>query len=313
MYGTAQRARIEPILTAFTDRFSGVRVDYTRLTSSEAYRRFVDDYAAGRSPDLIWNSAMAFQIKLINDGYAQSYASSERGAMPRWAVWKEQGYGVTAEPFVIAYSLAGMAGRPMPTTHAALADELARAPEAYRGRIGLLDLDDSGIGFVAYAQDLAASANSETLYERLIASQPRVYQTNQAMVDDLKAGRIDIAYNLLGSYVRPRDAGVIRAVEPTDYTLITSRIAFISDQARHPAAAKLLLDFMLSAEAEPILDEQGLNASRGETASLRPAYHLPVEVGPALLADLDQMRRQRLLRPWRAAIGDGRPPPTTTG
>ena len=34
-----------------------------------------------------------------------------------------------------------------------------------------------------------------------------------------------------------------------------------------------------------------------------PAVALPIEVGPALLANLDQMRRARLLRDWTQAIG----------
>lgn len=312
-YGSAQPARMRDLLDAFTDRFPGVAVDYRRMTSGEVYDRFLADYAADRSPDLVWNSAMSFQIKLINDGHARSYASSERAAMPRWAVWRDQGYGVTAEPFVIGYNRARMAGRDMPASHSDLTAALHAEPGRFRNRIGLLDLEDSGVGFMAYAQDLAASDNSVELYRRLIAVEPQVYQTNQALMDDLRAGRIDVAYNLLGSYVRPEDEAVVHAIEPTDYTLITSRIAFISARARQPAAAQLLLDFLLSGEAEPILDAQGLNAARGEVAGSRPASHLPVPVGPALLADLDQMRRQRLLRDWRAAMGGVPAPPTGLG
>lgn len=312
-YGSAQPARMQQLLAAFTDRFSDIEVEYRRMTSGEVYTRFLTDYAADASPDLIWNSAMSLQIKLINDGYARSFTSSERGAMPRWAVWRDQGYGVTAEPFIIAYNRERMTGRDMPTSHAALKAALKAEPERFRNRIGLLDLEDSGVGFMAYTQDLAASDNSAELYRRLIATEPRVYQTNQALIDDLTAGRIDVAYNLLGSYVRPADEVAVHAVEPSDYTLITSRIAFISARAKQPAAAQLLLDFMLSGEAELILDAQGLNAARGETNDSRPVSHLPVPVGPALLADLDQMRRQRLLRDWRAAMGGVPAPPTGLG
>ena len=67
--------------------------------------RFLEDVAANRrTADLIWSSAMDLQMKLVNDGYAQTDVSPEAEALPSWAIWANQAYGVTAEPAVIAFN-----------------------------------------------------------------------------------------------------------------------------------------------------------------------------------------------------------------
>ena len=47
---------------------------------------------------------MDLQIKLVNDGYAQTYVSKEIAHIPDWAIWKDEAYAVTAEPIVIVYN-----------------------------------------------------------------------------------------------------------------------------------------------------------------------------------------------------------------
>jgi iron(III) transport system substrate-binding protein len=57
---------------------------------------------------------MDLQAKLINDGYAQGYLSPEKPALPATAVWKNMGYGVTAEPVFVDMPLSGGTGAAHP-------------------------------------------------------------------------------------------------------------------------------------------------------------------------------------------------------
>ncbi|KAK0359871.1 hypothetical protein LTR94_029549, partial [Friedmanniomyces endolithicus] len=94
-------------------------------------------------------------------------------------------------------------------------------------------------------------------------------------------------------------------VTPSDYHLSVSRVAFIPRNAAHPNAAKLFLDFLLSREGQRSIADLGIRPVRDDVEDvMRPpssGVHV-VRVGPALLANLDTMRRDQLLERWGVAM-----------
>ena len=60
---------------------------------------------------------------------------------------------------------------------------------------------------------------------------------------------------MLGSYalVRAKKDPNLGIVLPSDYTMVTSRVAFISKAAKNPNAAKLFLDYLLSKRGQDIV------------------------------------------------------------
>jgi iron(III) transport system substrate-binding protein len=98
---------------------------------------------------------------------------------------------------------------------------------------------------------------------------------------------------------------------PNDYTLVTSRIALITREARHPNAARLLLDFMLSRKGQEALTKAHMLPSREDVAvraGRKPAGTIgrPVRLGAALLTNLDTMKRKRFIANWDHALAGGR-------
>jgi len=63
---------------------------------------------------------MVLQIKLVNDGYAATYVSQEAARLSDWANWKDQAWGVTAEPIVIVYNKRLLPPDQVPNSHHAL-------------------------------------------------------------------------------------------------------------------------------------------------------------------------------------------------
>jgi len=105
VYANADAAELRPLIAAFEKAYPGVRVDYSDIGSTELFRRFVGESRSRQpSADIVWSSAMDLQVKLINDGYAQAYASPEKPSLPASTVWKNMGYGVTAEPIGLVYN-----------------------------------------------------------------------------------------------------------------------------------------------------------------------------------------------------------------
>ncbi len=84
-----------------------------------------------------------------------------------------------------------------------------------------------------------------------------------------------------------------------------SRIAFIPKGAPHPNAAKLFLDYLLSKVGQTRLGARSLGSVRDDV-SPNPMEHesffRPIRVGPELLTDLDQAKRNRFLKGWRRVL-----------
>lgn len=310
VYGTAEDAKARPLVEAFERRYPGIDADYRRRDSADAYNRYVAEMERGdSSADIVWSSSMSAQVKLINDGYSQPADPANKAALPRWASWKDEGFGVTSEGLVFAVDRDAISGHEIPRSHADLARLLEREPARMRGRVGLVDPRRNEVAFMAYSQDVVVSSEAGRLYRAIAASRPQVFDSNRTLIDALVAGRIDIAYNLLGSYPLDLDDPRIEVVLPEDYLLTTSRIAFVSRDAAHPHAARLFLDFLLGEEAQRIIAREHLGAIRGDvgdTTYARPQAR-PIRVAPSLLADFDQMRRERLLDQWQPVAAEGAP------
>ena len=309
IYSNTGDMEIGPALAAFRRANPTLRVTFRRQNSAEIYTRYLAESAAGQSTaDLVWSSAMDLQIKLINDGYAQTFVAPDKAVLPPWAVWKSQGYGITAEPIVFVHDRRRLPESQAPRSHA----ELRQALETgrLRGPIGTFNPTRSGVGFLYYSQDRLASADTLALTRAIGATKPWLYESTATLLDGITRGDTLLGYNVIGSYAleAQRQNSNLRVIFPSDYTLVMSRIAFVSAKARHPSAAKLFLDFMLSLEGQTLLARTSFTPVRTDLGGAgvpgpNAATARPIEVGPSLLANLDQMRREHMLSEWRTAIG----------
>ncbi|WP_243633818.1 ABC transporter substrate-binding protein [Motiliproteus coralliicola] len=312
IYGAADFPVIKPFFDAFRERYPGVRIRYSEFGTRNLYQRFLERYPD--TPDLMLSSAMDLQVKLVNDGYAQPYRSPETAALPAWANWRDEIFGFTYEPAVIAINRQRMPGDQLPRNRAELLDLIRRHSDKLRGRIGTFDIAQVGVGYLTWSYDSRQSASYGRMLESFGSHQARLFPSSAAMLQALTDGEITVAYNLLGSYSHAwaKRHPEIQVVLPSDYTTLVMRTAFIPDNAANPTDAKRLLDFLLSREGQQLLaDRSSLYPIReditGETtaSALRrdrrsPLRHIPL--GPSLLIQTDQASRRALLEQWRRAM-----------
>ncbi|WP_434383430.1 ABC transporter substrate-binding protein [Melittangium boletus] len=309
IYSATDSSEVAPLIRAFENTYPGVKVEYADQNSTEIYSRFIAEVAAGQgSADLVWSSAMDLQVKLINDGYAQAYASPEKPNLPDWAVWKNEGYGVTAEPLVIAYNKRLMPAEDVPHTRAELETLLRTQKDFYQGKVASYDPERSGVGFLYISQDVEISRDTWKLVEAMAGTSPRLYTSTGAMMERLISGEHLLVYNMIGSYAlrRQKKDPSLGIIFPSDFTLTMSRIAFIPAEARHPNAAKLFLDFLLSKRGQAMLAERDMEPVRTDIPNdvpSPPAEQIrAIRVGPKLLANLDQLTRLRFLKQWKRIV-----------
>ncbi len=314
IYSATDLQVVEPLIADFEKLHPEVKVDYREMTSTELYARFLKEAGTESRADIVWSSAMDLQMKLVNDGHAQPYESAQTEALPRWAVWKGEAFGSTYEPVGFVYNRRLLAPDSVPQTHAELLRLLTEHPERFRGRVTTYDPHRSGLGYLLHSQDLEANP---VLFWNLVRTLGAVgldtEPTTAAMIDRIVSGRAVLGYNVLSSYALSRAAadGRIGIVLPRDYTLVMSRIAFISRYAPHPDAARIWLDYLLSKRGQALLNRIGLLSVRSDVAGEGSSAELrkrlgkafrPIVLGTGLLTYLDQMKRQLFLDRWDGAL-----------
>lgn len=288
----------------FRRRFPKIKVRFVELPASRMQARLMVETDAGKPvADVAWSSSMDIQVKLINDGYAQTYRSPEAKGLPVWAVWRDQGFGVTAEPIVFAYNKKALKESEVPRSHAELLAALRDQPERWRGRIAMYDPEKSGVGFMYMSSDLQAYPDAWALYEAVARSKPGLFVPGAPLLGSL-AGPHVLAYNMNGAYAdwwtRNRNPDIGYLI-PNDYSLSISRVAFITRSAPHPKAARVFLDYLMSDEGQARLAQARLTPIRPGAQTAAPGAR-PIRVGTALLANFDRGRREDVLTRWRGAF-----------
>lgn len=310
LYSATDIGEFSDVLDQFKTLYPFVAIDYQDLAAFEVYRRFLADYSARRDlADLVINSAMDLQVKLVNDRYSQPYVSPERPNMPDWAVWKNEAFAVSAEPIVFGYNRRLMPAADVPRSHDDLQQLLRTKAARYRGKIATYDPEASSTGYLYLSEDLILDKDTWDLIRALGKTRLATYTSSDEMIRRVRSGEQVFAYNLIGSYAldaQARDPN-FGVVLPEDYTLVASRIALIARNAPHPNCAKLFLDFMLSRQGQGLIARRYMTPLRNDVASLYPAIDPSrvrnIRVGPALLANQDQLKRANFIREWRQAIG----------
>ena len=314
IYAAADLQVVEPLIVDFEQSHPDIKVEYHDLQTTDLYLRFLRETGADSKADIVWSSAMDLQMKLVNDGHARPHRSDETKALPSWAKWKDEAFGTTFEPVCFAYNRELLAAEDVPQSHAELARFLKEHPERFRNRLATYDPHRSGLGYLLHSQDLEANP---VVFWNLIQEMSRtglnIEPTTTQMLDRIVNGKSDFGYNVLCSYAHARanTDPQIGSVMPRDYTLVMSRIAFISRYAPHPDEAKVWLDYMLSKRGQTIFSLIGLHSVRSDVegeasaASLRKRLgnaFRPIVLNTGLLTYIDRSKRELFLQQWDTAL-----------
>jgi iron(III) transport system substrate-binding protein len=315
VYTPTDAAAGRPLVREFEAMYPGVKVEYSDMNTTELFNRFISESAAGAaSADVVWSSAMDQQIKLVADGYASPYDSPEAKALPDWAVYKKQAYGTTFEPVGIVYNKRLLKESEVPATRADFMALLKSDEKRFQGKVTSFDIEKSGSGFLFLSNDVGIAPNSWDLIKTLAASGVKLQSSSGTMMERISSGENIIGYNMFLSYAHARakkDASIGYAYLK-DYTLVLSRVAFISKNAKNPNAAKLWLDYLLSKKGQTTLSTASELYSiradvEGETTMAALTKRLgnnlkPIAIDDKLLTYLDQTKRVEFLKQWQQSV-----------
>lgn len=298
---TTDTAIFRPLIVAFQARRPDLTLRYQVAGSQEVFAAVHD--GATRA-DLVISSAMDLQMKLANDGFAAPHRAAQTAALPPWARWRDQLFAVAQEPVVLIVDRAALGRLPVLRTRAALTALLRDHPERFRGRIGTYDPVRSGAGYLFATQDARQSDSFWRLAEVMGALSPRLYASSATMIADLQAGRLALAYNVLGSYAASSlpPSGDVQIVELQDFTHILLRTALIPRSAPSPDLAAAFLDFLLSGTGQQVMAQKAGLPAIDEAALAADQSLRPIRLDPGLMVYLDPLKRRRFLAEWSAAL-----------
>jgi iron(III) transport system substrate-binding protein len=313
IYSTTDAKAAAPLIKGFESAY-GIKIEFNDLNSTELYNRLIAESAAGTGTgDLAWSSAPDLQIKLAADGLATKYASPEIKSLPAWSVYDNMAYGTTYEPMAIVYNKALVPAGDVPQSHADLTKLLTTKTAAYKGKVTAYDPERSGVGFLMMNRDVIAQPASWDLFKAMGAADAKFYTSAGAMIEKVGSGEHTIAYNIFASYaiLSAKKNPNLAMVWPSDYTLIATRVAFVPAKAKHPAAGKLFLDYLLSKQGQDVIAKAELYSIRADVEGTETAKAVneklgdrarPIPVSAELLETLKQDKRLDFMNKWQAAI-----------
>ncbi|RWR00586.1 iron ABC transporter substrate-binding protein [[Pantoea] beijingensis] len=313
IYSTTDTKAAGPLIKGFETAYPGIKVEYNDMNSTELYNRYISEQASGGgSGDVIWSSSMDTALKLATD-YAQEYPSPEQSQLPKWAIWNNKAYGTTYEPVVFIYNKRLIPAADVPDSHAALAKLIASQTDKFNKKVTTYDIEKSGLGFMLSVEDFKADPNYFNTLADVAKGGLAVQSSTGTMMERVSSGENLIGFNILGSYAeaRAKTDPSLGISYPKDYTLVLSRVSFISQQSQNSNAAKLWLDYVLSEPGQNILasqadipsirnDIEGKNDIDGMTKMLGKALK-PIPVDETLLEYLQPKKRLDYLKQWRTA------------
>ncbi len=310
LYGATDTVDIVPVVHDFQKLHPDLAVRYRESTTMAMRGRFLQDRDREDGPDVIISTAMDLQVQLVNEGWAQPYRSAETGALRSWAQWRNELFGYSYEPVILAYNRKLIDAAQVPRTRYALLAALRDPARPLRGRIGTYDVTRSGIGYLVSSQDARLSSVSGALYAAMGDNDVVLMDQSGALLDKVSNGELTMAYNVLGAYAQRRiDAGAPLAImQLEDYTQVLMRTVFIPRTARRVDAARKFVDYLLSQRGQGFmaagrpLPPLRMETDDASTPAGAGATQRAIPLGPGLLVYLDRLKRQHFVESWEAAM-----------
>ncbi|KUI97206.1 ABC transporter substrate-binding protein [Vibrio sp. MEBiC08052] len=318
IFGAAYLSEMKPLLDDFSMRNPNIKIQY-RWMSSEDLDRYIR-LQKQPQPDVTVSSVMHLQLGLVNDGYALEHQSeSIRGerntvALPNWSQWRDELFGFSFEPAVIAFNNVFLEGKQVPTNRIELLSFIRRYSDELMGKIGLYDIRHVGIGYLFWSFERQQSRNYGQFLELFNYHNARTFDSSREMLAALSKGEINMAYNILGSYSQSWQLlnHNVTITTMTDYTPVIIRTAFINRTTQNAHDAKRFIDYLLSSSGQWVMAEQtNMPPIRSDINIINSASYMreqyaeqlkPLPLDVRLLVFSDKSKRQIVTTEWEHAL-----------
>ncbi|EPX80604.1 ABC transporter substrate-binding protein [Litoreibacter arenae] len=306
IFGTSSSPALRILSSTNTSFFAPIIENFIAVTPDTSVEYLVTGTvdidqlfrAAPEDFDIVISSAMDLQLKLANDGFSEPVLNVDH---PEWAQWHDSLFAFTSEPAAIVLNRQAFNNLPVPGSRQDLIQLMRDYPDRFHGRVGTYDVRQSGLGYLFATQDARATETYWRLTEVMARVGAKLYCCSGQMIDDLRTGDLIMAYNVLGSYARAQaeTSDDLIVILPSEFPTTMMRTILASTAAPDPQRADLFVRHLLQLQSiadprvfplPPLSGSQDFRTQR------------TINLDPALMTYLDQMKREAFVRQWEDAI-----------
>jgi len=290
VYSIMSKENWKPVLDGFKKKADWIDVETLDLGSYEVFERYNSEGAGNaRTADMIITSAVDAWPDFIKKGELTEYKSPEDDKVPAWTKPAPGIYTASTDPMVIMWNKA-LVPTP-PKSMQEIADLVSKNASMFSsGKIVTYE-ETNATGFLGHwfwAKKVGQEKALQVI-QTIGSTKPKLESSGGRMVDATLAGETLIGYFVSAITILPK----FPAAEPilgysliSDGTPIITRGMGITKKAQSPNAAKLLMDYILSAEGQLAFADGGLTAYRQDVADQAKIHlgKLAAQVGEQNLA-----------------------------
>ncbi len=274
-----------PVIEEFNKLYPFIKVTTLDLGSYEVFDRYLSEVAAGApSADMIISAAPDVFPEFIKEN-AMTYVSPEAINYPTIFILDWKLYVFDATPSLMVYNKMLLPADKVPKGYADLVRLINEDPDFWKGKITTYDITKSAFGSnMAYFFIKRYGDQAWQWLKEIAKAEPVTYASSGTMCEKIATGE-----HLLGFFVsrmslwpRLQKAPEIYGyIYPEEGVVVAMRAAMITKTAKHPNAAKLLLDFILSKRGQIAWSKGGFTPVRPDIVNEVDwsLEHLKREVG----------------------------------
>jgi iron(III) transport system substrate-binding protein len=282
MYAADDPNLIRAWNTEFKKKYPQIDAQFIRMTTREMLQRSMNESRAGHPvADLLHPPAVELAVLQQQNAIAR-YASPEARELA--AEFKDpEGFWTMHwfAPQVVGFNTSVVKRENVPVTLEGLTDP------ALKGKLGRIALGGRWVAGVLKAK---GEKDGMELIRRIAAQEPRLYESNTALVNALTSGQISIAFdaNLSNVAVVKQRGAPIDYVVPDPLFLLPVYQVVMKD-APHPFAAALAYDWILSKQGQAVYKDLDQMGPRKDTeypgSDVVSKAKTTISLSPTLLAD----------------------------
>ena len=296
--GVDAQPTMQPLLDALRADMPHTKGQYRQARPSQIISRLLAGVDDADPIDVLVLPTPDLAVYLANEGSVSRHGASAVKHRPQQqAHWRSEVFSIGYDPAVFVVRKGALAPSDVPRTRTELARTLEQNRARLLRRVGLVNIGIDDVSYAFASQEALRSPLFWRISRAVGASQARIFDSNEELLQAMAEGRIDIGYNVPLSAVRKwaSKTAWIEMVIPEDYVLALPWTALIPEKARNRSTAGDVVDFLLSDRADRALEQVGLTRSRDLDTMKNVQF---IELGPELLVYLDAVKRSRFLDTW---------------
>ncbi len=270
IYSVMSPENWRPVITGFNARYPGIRVETLDLPNTrDVFERYLAERGTNaRTGDLLATVDPAGWIDIHRRGEVLDYASPEDRSWPQWAKPMPGVYTISSDPVVFIYNKSLVPEAQAPKNFSEFVEHATANQRSWRGKITSYGVHNSGLGYSAnYAFARHHGDRAWEYYQKLAELQPRWERSGGPMTEKVTSGEYVAGWFVSAITFWPRlndpaRARILGWNFINDGQPVILRGIGIPRGARNSNAAKLMLDYVLSAEGQRAFGRGGLTPAR---------------------------------------------------